>query len=221
MNEFPAPGSLPPASFFDSGVEIEGSKLVVPDGYVFPPVCPISGEVKGLEVAAARRVSAHEPWVYMLLLAGAIPYIIVAVATARKGTFSCRLSRRVIVRRRWGRIAGCLAFFASFYYFGKSIASHNVMWSFLAIAMAVAGFCAACGLFEGLKASKVKDGKLWLSGIPKRIREQVKDIEFRRSQAASKAAREQYAASLQAAANMQTASAQAPVMPPPIPLFQA
>ena len=52
---------------------------------------------------------------------------------------------------------------------------------------------------------------------PHRIREQVKDIEFRRCQAASKAAREQYAASLQAAANLQAAHTQAAVAPPPVP----
>lgn len=178
LNPTTVPASAPIISA--GGVSIEGSKLVVPDGYIFPPFCPYTGENSGLSAPMTRRVSGHESWMYLLILAGLLPYILVASLNSKKATFNCRISDRMTKRWRYYRILGALIFFGSFYCFGVAFSGFTPLKFLLALAMLIGGFCIGCGLLDGAKASKVQNGKIWLNGIPRHVRDKILAFENQR-----------------------------------------
>ena len=217
MPTFPSPYTPPAAPLSrHCDVSIEGSNLIIPDGYLFPPICPFTGDVTGLGTPTTRRVSAHDKWIYLLLLAGFIPYIIGAIIGARKATFNCRLSDRVTRRWRYYRIAGQLAFFTSFFVGIAGLFGQSIGLASLGLVMFVGGLCTACGLFDGIKASAVRNGKIWLLGMPRAVREKIVEIELKRIEASDRAARATAAAA--AAVNLPAPSPVAHAAPPPLPV---
>jgi len=188
----PRPGAPP---LFANGIYIDGSRLVVPEGYIFPPICLGTGATTGLEPQTVQRVTAHPFWLYALLALGVIPYVLVALILSGRGTFSCRLTKRVLTRWRWIRMAGAPVIFASLCYFEIGASRSSLTMCGLALAALVLGIFILCGKFSGIRAEAVKEGNLWLTGIPKRVREQVVEIESRREEAVRKAAEAQQAAS--------------------------
>jgi hypothetical protein len=226
---FSAVASVPSAGTPDVGLYIEGSTLVVPDGYVFPAICPLTGQVQNLERPVTQRLFRMERRGRYFRV-GAHDFLDTMANVSRldavaDGTFSFQPSARALLRWKAYRVMGFLAAVAAFYFFTVSCYHGNTFLAFLTVIPMSLSIAVMAGVLTGLRGRRAPNGMIRILGMPLDLREKIVEIEERRAMAAHRAALAQAQAQAQ-----QGGTAAAPIPgyadsippvsgPPPIPLF--
>ncbi len=201
------------------GIALDGARLVVPNGYVFPPICPVTGETTGLEAPLTRRrvSNAHKTALGKTaigLLNGPIGLIAASRAAAKDYTYTFRPSLRATRRWKLVRRLGILMIIAACYGFGKGLSLESIPVLSASMVLFGLGCITSVGFFDSVAVTRVRNGQLWLTGIPRRISEKIVEIEHGRIEAARRAALAQQQAS---AASSLHGSPFVAAGPPPLP----
>lgn len=141
-----------------------GNTLIVPDGFVFPPLCLATG--RSDDLVQRRRPESWAPtWVWITILAGLLVALIVYYCVRKTGNITISLTRDYLARKtavllaNWG--AFVVLFFGAFFFFNDSdtagIGAIMIIASFI-----VPLVIAAIFLQNPYTVTKIDQGYLWL-----------------------------------------------------------
>lgn len=102
-----------------------GNKLVVRIGTPLPSICVKTNQPA--DCTLRRKLSWHPPAVFLALLLGLVPYVIIAVCVSRKATLDVPISAATRSKRRTWIGIGLVTLFAgiALIFFGISISSNS------------------------------------------------------------------------------------------------
>lgn len=165
-NPYAAPGAelvLPPIM---TGAWSSGKHLVVPKGWVSPPVCLFTGAAGPLTPLRQGRLSYLQPAWLLLLLLSPLVLIIVGLFVTKKGNIHYVLEQeyaRLRKRRLWGNwmifVSGVLLIFLGANLDEGALAVLGIVFIIVSAFLGVTW----CRL---LKTAKITDDSIWLAGIP-------------------------------------------------------
>ena len=163
------PFEVKPPANYQGGVWREGKFLVIHQRAQLPPICVKSGAPSTTWLK--RDLSWHHPLCYLGLLAGLIPFVIIALLMTKKATVHIGLSEEWAQRRKtrimigWGLGLAGLALFIG----GIVLAANEFELGVLGIPL---GFIVGlCGLVAGnsgaamVTPKKIDDNYVWLKGV--------------------------------------------------------
>lgn len=93
---------------------VDGTLIMCGPEVILPPVCVRTGERENLVEVRKKAICYVHPAVYLALLGGLIPLLILYLILRKKVVVTYSMSRRVRNRRLLGMITGLLLFFSSF-----------------------------------------------------------------------------------------------------------
>jgi MFS family permease len=159
-----------------AGVWREGQLLVMHKMAQLPNVCLRTGEAADRRVT--RKLQWHHPAIVLLVFAGVLIYLIVALVTMKKATIEIPISNRWM-RGRNTRLAiaigigliGVALFIAGFVGETNQLLSHEVFMTFLigGIVVGVGGLIAAVIVAPIISVSKITDTHVYLKGVHQKV----------------------------------------------------
>jgi hypothetical protein len=109
VNPYASPmASLVPEPLASEDAWRDGNVLVVRKGGILPDRC-IKCNAPAAGIRNGRTLYWHSPWLYLLLFAGLLPFLIVAAIVQHKIQLQVGLCRRHRSRRRWMMACGALS----------------------------------------------------------------------------------------------------------------
>lgn len=94
---------------------VDGSQIICGKEVMLPPVCVRTGEREDLVEVRRKAIYYVHPAVYVALIGGLIPLLILYMILRKKVVVSFYLSRRVRNRRMIGMVLGLVLFISSFF----------------------------------------------------------------------------------------------------------
>ena len=148
------------------GVWREGKVLVATNGAALPPCCVKCNEPVS-ETMKRKTYYWHPPFVYVGLLAGLLPYAILALVLRKKGTIQFGLCPRHKSRRLWNVLGGVGALILAIVLFviaGQTDSSTSAALVPVGILLLLVGIIWAALAARTLSPTKIDDRTLWLRG---------------------------------------------------------
>lgn len=150
------------------GVFRQGKKIVVSRNVPLPPRCVKTGEPT--DQFLMREVRWHSQILYLLLLTGILPYLIVALLMQKRHRLRVPLTRERIVRRRlwlaagWLGILGGIGLFVCAAVFSKPNNDLGLYLVLAGLAAILLGAIVAIAVSNPLTATYIDNERVWLKG---------------------------------------------------------
>lgn len=162
------PYEVKPANY-QGGIWRQGNVLVMHQRAQLPPICVKSGAPSTTWLK--RDLSWHHPLAYLGLLAGLIPFVIIALIMTKRATIHIGLSEQWVARRKqwmligWGVGLSGLAMIVG----GIVLMANEMEWG--GLGMPLGFFVGLGGLIAGnfgaamVTPKKIDDNYVWLKGV--------------------------------------------------------
>ena len=151
---------------------IEGSALVVPVNYTFPPICIASGTTDNL-VPVRQTVTWHPPIVYLTILVNVLIYIVAALVTRKTSAHQVFQSQQARSRRTTWHAVNWAIFLSTFVFIGAAIGLEEPGYALGAIASLLVALLVYFTKVRLLFAERITPSSVRLRGIPRPVMEQI------------------------------------------------
>ncbi len=173
----------PPSADLDmpvSGNQVrrEGRHLVVPKGWVSPPVCLFTGVTEPLTPhRQANLWWLHPAWLWLLLLTP-LPFLLAAILATKTGYVRYVLSEPYVHRlnRREWVIRGVLAV-AGLLLLPAFILDDLILLSLPGVILLVVSAFLTATWCRTIKSGKIVGDSIWLTGIPDDVKDTIMVLE--------------------------------------------